>query len=174
MANKRNRLASIAEALARKPLRGNKKKYGPDLEPILNHFRKNKREGFDWCAAFVYHCCVQAGVVIPPRHPDPVKCSFAGVSAWVQWGRIPQNGFYYSIRNKTFRPQRGDLIVYNNLLGQGPHDHIGVVLSAKGPKFLTAEGNINNASGIFTRDKTKFVKGFIRIPTAYSFSFNKP
>jgi hypothetical protein len=64
--NKREALARIADELARRPLRGDKHKAGADLSPILAHFtRKDPRVGFDWCAAFVYHCCVEAGFEIP-------------------------------------------------------------------------------------------------------------
>ncbi len=169
MANKRSLLASISEELARRTLRGNKSKCGPELEPILSQFRKDKKKGFDWCAAFVFHCCIEAGFSLPARHPVPVKHSFAGVSAWIQWARMSGNGFYYSARNIRFRPQRGDLIIYNNLLGQGPNDHIGVILSGRAPGLVTAEGNIGNVSGIFRRDRTRFVKGFIRIPSSYQY-----
>ena len=170
MSSKRVLLPEIAERLARRPLRGNSRKCGPDLQPILSHFkRKNRREGFDWCAAFVYHCCVRAGFPIPVRQPEPVRWSFAAVPAWLQWAKLAENRFYYSVRHPSFRPRRGDLIVFDNLLGRGPQDHIGVVLSAGGQLYLTAEGNVNNQSGVFERYRRRNVRGFIRIPNNYSY-----
>lgn len=163
--NKRETLARIAETLARKPLRGDRDQAGVDLAPILDHFvRTNPRIGFDWCAAFVYHCCVEAGFDIPAQPPKPVRRSMAGVSAWLQWAKLPENRCCYSAKNHAFTPQRGDLVVFDDLLGNGPHDHIGVVLAAQEHELTTAEGNVDNASGIFTRRRGQTVRDYIRIP----------
>ena len=169
--NKRLLMARTAEQLAVKPLKGNKHKAGPDLEPILKHFGisgKGNRKGFDWCAAFVYHCCIEAGFDIPARPPAPVKWSLAAVPAWIQWAKLPGNRFYYSARNERFKARRGDLVVFDGILGNGPHDHIGVVLSSRRGKVITAEGNVDNVSGIFERTVDRRVRGFIRIANGYS------
>jgi hypothetical protein len=159
-------MAKIAGELAGKPLRGNRHKGGRDLEPILRHFNipgKTGRVGFDWCTAFVYHCCLEAGFAIPARPPKPVKWSLAAVPAWIQWAKLPGNRFYYSARNKRFRPRKGDLVIFDNILGGGPHDHMGVILSSRRGRLITAEGNVNNMSGIFERDAGRHIRGFIRI-----------
>ncbi len=139
---RRERIAKIAEELAAKPLIGNEQKYGPDLVPILRYFpREDPEVGFDWCAAFVCHCCLEAGLVLPVRHPadDPF-----------------------------FIPERGDLIIFDNLLGNGPNDHIGVVTHREHGRLITAEGNYLNRSGIFDRTKAALT-GFIRIADTYEY-----
>ncbi len=75
---RREQIAKIAEELAARPLIGNEQKYGPDLVPILRYFpREDPEVGFDWCAAFVYHCCLEAGLTLPVRPPAPVTRNFA-------------------------------------------------------------------------------------------------
>lgn len=168
-------LAQIAEGLARKPLRGDHNKAGADLAPILAHFtRKDPNIGFDWCAAFVYHCCIEAGFVIPARYPEPVRYSFAAVPAWLQWAKLPGHRFYYAARNHTYVPRRGDLIIFDKLFGVDRHDHIAVVLSAQGRYLVTAEGNVANTSGVFRRPREHCVRGFIRIPDDYHYVYRPP
>ena len=141
MTTKRERLSEIAEALAQKPLVGNARKAGPDLEPILSYFPRNDLSvAFDWCAAFVYHCCIQADFNLPVRYPEPVSCNFAGVLAWLQWGQLRKVNAYHSAEEQIFTPTRGDLVVFDNLLDHGPHDHIGIVLGCDGDWLSTAEG----------------------------------
>ncbi|OKP88500.1 hypothetical protein A3844_07300 [Paenibacillus helianthi] len=163
--SRRETLAEIAEELAARPLIGNEDKYGPDLEPILRYFpRDNPNIGFDWCAAFVYHCCTEAGLKLPVRYPEPVSRNFAWVEAWLEWGQL--NGFYYPISDPSFIPDQGDLIVFDNIVGNGPNDHIGVVLRVEQDKIITAEGNYNNRSGIFQRTREQ-INGYIRISDTY-------
>lgn len=169
--NKRSLLANIAEELARRPLVGDEKKCGPDLAPILAYFpRDDMSVGFDWCASFVYHCCQCAGFVLPIRYPDPVPCRFAGVNAWLVWAQLPETGFYHPAGERSFAPRRGDLIVFDNIVGNGPHDHIGVVLRRRSGVIETAEGNIDNRSGIFRRDRYQNVNGYIRIKNGYVYA----
>lgn len=162
---RRKLLVEIAERLASKPLIGNEDKYGPDLEPILCYFpRENPNIGFDWCAAFVYHCCSEAGVKLPVRYPEPVTRNFAWVEAWLEWGQL--NGFYHHISDQSFVPIEGDLIIFDNIVGNGPNDHIGIVLRTEQDKIITAEGNYYNKSGIFQRNRDQ-VNGYIRIDEMY-------
>ncbi|MBU5672203.1 CHAP domain-containing protein [Paenibacillus brevis] len=163
--SRRELLAEIAERLASRPLIGNEDKYGPDLEPILNCFpRENSSIGFDWCAAFVYHCCVEAGVKLPIRFPEPVTRNFAWVEAWLEWGQL--YSFYHPISELLFFPEKGDLIVFDNILGNGPNDHIGIVLRTEQDKIITAEGNFHNKSGIFERTADQ-INGYIRIDDSF-------
>jgi hypothetical protein len=149
---------------------GGERKCGPDLLPILMYFpRKDPAVGFDWCAAFVYHCCREAGFDLPVRYPAPVRCNFAGVRAWLEWAQRPETGYYYTRTAPGFHPQRGDLIIFNNVIDGGPHDHIGVVTGRRGSILITAEGNVGNRSGIFRRPHTRHVRGFIRIPASYQY-----
>ncbi|MGE5654774.1 MAG: HD domain-containing protein, partial [Bacillota bacterium] len=166
--DKRAKLADIAEALAAKPLAGDQNKSGPDVFPIIRYFPgATPDQGFDWCAAFVYHCCMQAGLILPIKYPDPVPCRFAGVPAWQIWAQLPQTGFYHPAGVNGFVPQRGDIVVYDAIVSEAPHDHIGVVLAYMDCELTTAEGNVNNRSGIFQRDAVKNVNGYIRIDNHY-------
>ncbi|MGG3510111.1 CHAP domain-containing protein [Paenibacillus sp. FSL W8-0187] len=163
--SRRQILAKIAEELASRPLIGNKDKYGPDLEPILRCFpRDNPNIGFDWCAAFVYHCCTEAGVKLPVRYPEPVSRNFAWVEAWLEWGQI--YSFYHHKSDQSFLPDQGDLIIFDNILGNGLNDHIGVVVKIEQGKIITAEGNYYNKSGIFQRTIEQ-INGYIRIDDTY-------
>jgi len=166
-----HRLATVAEALARTPFYGNTMGLTSNLQPIVKHFSPAPHSEFDgkWCAAFVYHCSFQAGLDLPPRHPEPVSCSFAGVRAWIEWAKLPPNRFYSSARNATYTPKRGDLVVFDWLFDPGPHDHIGVVLAVGKSKIWVAEGNVNNVSNVVERKRNSHVRGFIRIPKHYRY-----
>lgn len=165
MASRRKLLAEIAKELALRPLIGDENKSGPDLEPILNYFpREDPNIGFDWCAAFVYFCCVRSGIKLPVRYREPVSCNFAWVKAWVEWGRLYD--FYYPISEQSFIPDQGDLIIFDNILGNGSKDHIGVVIGIEQNKIITAEGNYLNKSGVFRRTRNQ-INGFIRIADTY-------
>ncbi|MCD9023457.1 CHAP domain-containing protein [Cohnella silvisoli] len=165
--DKRQLLANIAEKLAQKPIIGNEHQYGPDIEPLLLYFdRSDKNIGFPWCAAFVYHCSVQAGFGLPVKDPR-VKNRFASVHAWLEWSKL--QGYYYPVTEVTFKPDRGDLIIYDDIDGNGPHDHIGVVLGTEEEYIITAEGNVKNKSGIFRRDRFLYINGYVRIDNSYRY-----
>ena len=171
MAGKRRKLAVIAERLARKPFHGNVAGLSYNLSEITSHFPFSPAAEWEsrWCAAFVYHCCTEVGVSIPVRHPSPVPCNFAGVSAWLQWAKLPENRFYYSARNSDFIPECGDLVVFDNVVLPGPHSHIGVVLTVRRESIVTAEGNVNNLSSVLVRMRNRRIRGYIRIPSDYAF-----
>jgi len=163
-------LASIAEDLASTPRRGDENKSGPDVYPLIRYFPgATLTQGFDWCASFVYHCCMEAGFVLPIKYPDPVPCRFAAVKAWLIWAQLPETGFFTSRGDRGFMPQRGDIVIFDNIVSGGPHDHIGVVLGSDGETLTTAEGNVDNRSGIFTRHHHEKVNGFIRIDNRYQY-----
>lgn len=166
--DKRKLLADIAETLA------NKKIYGDlndeDFRSIIRYFPDGYPAlGSGWCAAFVYHCCMQAGFVLPIKFRSPVSCRFAGVLAWIEWAKLSENRFYYSSEDKNFEPKRGDIVVFDNIFKNRPHDHIGIVLNNEDGVLETAEGNVNNQSGIFKRERNKKVNGFIRIDNDYKY-----
>jgi hypothetical protein len=155
-------LASMAERLALRPFGASGRRGDPSLAPLYAPFEFDGN-GFDWCAAFVYHVCVCAGFRIPPRPQGSVRCSLAGVLGWLDWSKLRENRNYYSARHRTFRPRPGDLVLFDNLLGQGRCDHIGVVLSVSGAYLRTAEGNVNGRSGVFRRARDNKVRGYIRL-----------
>ncbi len=165
---KRERLAVIAADLAQIPFHGEEPGLGSNLQPLIERFPGGCLQEFDrkWCAAFVYHCCILAGFDIPPRYPPPVSCSFAGVAAWIEWAKLPGNRFYFS-RRSGFHPARGDLVIFNNVFIQEPHDHMGIVLEVRQDHILVAEGNVYNLSALLPRERDCHIRGYVRIPDDY-------
>ena len=72
-------LAQIARKDAQRNLVGNAEKAGDQIEKYLCLFRQAMNEhgntdkyndpkvGYDWCCAFVYYCCLEAGFNLPPN-----------------------------------------------------------------------------------------------------------
>ncbi|MTI48082.1 MAG: HD domain-containing protein [Firmicutes bacterium] len=173
---KRSEFADIAEELAAKNICGERDnniymdiiKYYPEASA----FDELKNS---WCAAFVYHCALRAGIELPIKQP-PFKYRFAGVGTWYEWGK--DNGFCFH-DNEDFIPSRGDIVIYNNIVSpenkpeNSPwHDHTGVVLSCESEYLIVAEGNINNqnVSGIIKRKRDGTIGCFIRIPDDYKYN----
>lgn len=132
-----------------------------------------------WCAAFVYHCCLEAGLALPIRVPHNAKKTangrFACVAAWYEWGM--ENGFC-RFEEDGFVPERGDIVVYNNIIpkedkpeGGAWCDHIGIVIFRDNDGMMVAEGNAGNknASDIIRRRHGGAVGCYIRIPEDYAY-----
>ena len=168
--------ADIAEGLASEKVCGEKNDI--DFMNIIKYYPEPS--AFDelrnyWCAAFVYHCALKAGLELPIRQP-PFKNRFAGVGTWYHWGTA--NHFCYYEKD-GFKPSRGDIVIYNNIIpaenketNSSWHDHIGVVLSSENEEFLiVAEGNIDNrnVSGIINRKCDHTIGCFIRIPENFEY-----
>lgn len=163
-------LADIAEKLAEQRIRGEKEE--PVYLEIIKYYPE--AEAFDelkngWCAAFVYHAALLAGLELPIKQP-PYKYRFAGVGPWYEWGK--EKGFLY-FPNGEFIPMRGDIVIYNNIIpkenkqeNSSWHDHIGILLSHKGDYLIVAEGNVDNqnVSGIVKRKYDDTIGCFLRIP----------
>lgn len=172
----RLQMADIAEAMADKNITGTKT--DRDYLEIIRYYPE--QTAFDelkngWCAAFVYHCAVLAGLRLPIRFEPLYISRFAGVRAWYEWGE--KNSFCFKEENGML-PERGDIVIYDNIIPAENkpsltpwHDHIGVVLSVKEDVLLVAEGNVDNknVSGIVTRSRYQNVGYFLRIPDKYSF-----
>lgn len=165
--------ADFAEKLASQNIRGER-----DSElfmDIAGYYPEDS--AFDelkngWCAAFLYHCALKAGLALPIKLP-PYKFRFAGVGTWFEWGR--DNGLCV-YESDGFTPERGDIVIYNNIIpaenkptNGAWHDHIGIVLSGDGEKLVVAEGNINNqnVSGIVERVRNQTIGCYLRIPDGY-------
>ena len=129
-----------------------------------------------WCAAFVYHCCQEAGFYLPIKWPTE-DIRFAGVAPWNTWAR--RVGFFIKDEPGVI-PQRGDIILYRNIIPPEnkpqeqrhiPIDHIGIILSSDSNDFTVAEGNVNNenVSGILTRPLHQNVEGYIRIDNSFNY-----
>ncbi|MDP5274910.1 CHAP domain-containing protein [Chengkuizengella axinellae] len=171
--DKRNLLADISEELASQNIIGIPEDklyreichYWPDLD-IYKVLKEN------WCAAFVYHCCMQAGILLPTIYPN-AKYRLAGVGAILKWAQLPETGFFY-YDDQNFRPQRGDIVIYEKLLSNNSHDHIGIVLDYEDQEILVAEGNKDNEnySSVFSRCRERNILGYIRIDNEYEFHFD--
>ncbi|MFC1737105.1 CHAP domain-containing protein [Candidatus Hydrogenedentota bacterium] len=169
MITKRQNLVRIAEKLALKPFHDKMMGLSSNIELITDHFPEGPRAEFDgkWCAAFVYHCCVQAGFEIPYRHPTKAFGTFAGVRAWLQWAKLQENRFYFSSRNSRCNPESGDIVIYDHVFDPGPHDHMGIVLAASDEALRVAEGNVHGISAVVERTRNSHIRGYIRIPNNY-------
>jgi hypothetical protein len=94
--------------------------------------------GYNWCAAFVRWCLLQAGA---PANRLPNARQSAGVWAWRNWGRE-------TLRLKRNNPERGDLFFWINPNGTG---HIGFIAevfrdnNGNWASLRTLEGNTNAA-----------------------------
>lgn len=172
---KRSEFADIVEAIASQNVCGERDnevfmniiKYYP--EPSAFQELKNY-----WCAAFVYHCALKAGLELPIKQP-PYQYRFAGVGTWYQWATDNHFCFY---EKDGFIPSRGDIVIYNNIIppenkekNSAWHDHIGVVLSCEEEYLVVAEGNINNqnVSGIIKRKRDNTIGCFVRIPDGFEY-----
>ena len=115
----------------------------------------------NWCAAFVYHCCMQAGILLPIRYPNG-NYRLAGVGAIFEWAQLPETGFFY-YDDQNFRTQRGDIVIYEKLLSNNSHDHIGIVLDCEDQEILVAEGNKDNEnySSVFRRYRERNILGIV-------------
>jgi hypothetical protein len=172
--DRRSKLAEIAEALGRENIigvPGDERyreicKYWPD-RAIYKELQSS------WCAAFVFYCCRQAGFLLPIRYPNGIY-RLAGVGAWLEWARLPETGFLYFDEQNGFTPQRGDIVIYEKLLSDDSHDHIGIVLACNDKEILVAEGNRDNQnySSVFYRDRRRCILGYIRIDNDYQFHFS--
>lgn len=171
--------ADIAESIASQNIIGEKDdkafmdiiKYYPEPS-VFNELNNN------WCAAFVYHCVLMAGLELPIKQP-PYRYRFAGVGTWYEWAKDHDICFYEA---DGFIPARGDIVIYNNIIPpedkpkNSPwHDHIGIVLSCDKEYLLVAEGNINskNVSGIIKRKRDNTIGCFIRIPDGFEYDYYK-
>jgi hypothetical protein len=81
--------------------------------------------------------------------------------------------FYYDEQD-GFIPQRGDIVIYEKLLSDESHDHIGIVLACDQKEILVAEGNRDNQnySSVFHRDRWRCILGYIRIDNGYQLHFS--
>lgn len=157
--NRRLLLANFAKELAKKKINGIKS--DKSFMEIIKYYPEES--AFDelesgWCAAFVYHCCMKVGIVLPIK-PPPASCRLAGVGAWYEWGMHKEFCIY---DRDGFIPEKGDIVIFNNIVppenkpkNSSWHDHIGIVLACDNEELTVAEGNIDNknVSGIMTRKR---------------------
>ncbi len=88
--------------------------------------------------------------------------------------QLPENQFFSYDGQEDFTPERGDIVIYEKLLSDHAHDHIGIILACDENEILVAEGNRDNKnySSVFRRDRKHCVLGYIRINEDYQFKFD--
>ena len=168
----RNLLAEIARREGELGLAGNANKAGPAIEKYLGVLRdalnanagtslySDVTVGFDWCGAFVYYCCLEAGFRFPPK-PDPIyRYTLGAVPAWRNWA--VSDGFFHPVGSIV--PEAGDIALYNHVCSDQPLDHIGIVLEVTKDGILSAEGNVANRTEIVFREFS-VIDGYVRLPT---------
>ncbi|HKM05199.1 MAG TPA: CHAP domain-containing protein [Lachnospiraceae bacterium] len=160
------KLAEAARLEAISCFHGNVMGTKANLEPIISSFPIRDMRKWDnrWCAAFVYYCCIKAGIELPIKHPDQaVSCNFSGCIAWKQWAQLPDYDFWHEGDEIDFVPEPGDIIMFDYVLEGMILDHMGIILENNDHVILVAEGNFNNVSAIVQRNKDKHIRGFIRL-----------
>jgi len=145
---------------------------GPEIEKYLSLFREtfNRRAGtqeysdltvgYPWCAAFAYYCCVAAGFWIEPEPSERVNGSLAAVCTWHEWASLPEHRM---LLGPDSTPAVGDIVLFDRLLEEKPLDHLGVVLAVGPASIVTAEGNVHNRGGVFTRRLDGHINGYVRL-----------
>lgn len=161
----KNKLAEVARSEALKTYHGRVMETEPTIGEMIKYFPKWTPEEADglWCAAFVYHCCVTAGFEIPIRPKECVTSHLAGCLAWEEWAKADPQLSYHPA-NSSYEPSRGDIVLFDNVFCNSEHDHMGIVLECKSDSIITAEGNINNLSGVLERRRDKHIRAYISIP----------
>ncbi|MBO5501629.1 MAG: CHAP domain-containing protein [Clostridia bacterium] len=164
-------LAEVARRNALKPFHGFLPHEDSNLAPIVAHFPRwnlTEADGL-WCAAFVYHCCMEAGFHFPYSPEECESCSLAGCGGWEEFAMKHSRIRYH--RGDDFLPQPGDIVLYDRVFCDAEHDHIGIVLEADESHLLCAEGNspLGNISGIISRSRDEHIRGYIRIPDCFCY-----
>lgn len=169
----RIKLAEIAKAAALKPFYGNLQDKGANIQSIVALFPKWNVEQADrnWCAAFVYYCCVEAGFHIPYSPDECISCSLAGCGGWEDFALNDKRIEYHLGNDDTFIPEAGDIVLYDRVFINAEHDHIGILLENKTKSIVVAEGNTfnDNISRVLIREKDEHIRAYIRIPNNFNY-----
>lgn len=169
----RAKLAEVARTEALRPFHGTLANKESNIKPIVDLFPKWSVEQADrnWCAGFVYYCCVKAGFIIPYSPKECVSCSLAGCGGWEDFAIGDKRIEYYLGSDMNFLPDAGDIVLYDRVFINLEHDHIGIVLASKKDTITVAEGNTfnDNISRILERDKDEHIRAYIRIPNHFTY-----
>ena len=173
----RRKLAEIARIAAQKPFYGIVQNKEPNIQPIVALFPKwnMKQADKNWCAAFVYYCCTEAGFQIPYSPDECISCSLAGCGGWEDFALNDKRIDYYHGNKDTFIPEAGDIVIYDRVFINAEHDHIGIVLENHPDSIVVAEGNTfnDNISRVLSRNKDEHIRAYIRIPNNFNYYENK-
>lgn len=87
----------------------------------------------------------------------------AGVKVWYDWANLLENQFYHSVDRAGFIPRIGDIVLFDRLLENVELDHIGIVVGIEQEGIVTAEGNVVNQTGVFSRPFNKQINSYVRL-----------
>lgn len=166
----REHLAELAREFALLPFHGAVDGMATNLLPIVRLFptwNVTEADGL-WCAAFVYYCCTEAGFDFPYRPRECKTCHLAACLGWEEFAAGNQLIEYHKGAD-GFVPEAGDIVIYDRVFENREHDHIGIVLEKRERTILTAEGNVNNRSGIIERSIDEHIRAYLRIPDGYHY-----
>ena len=166
----REQLAIVAKRLALTPFHGAVDGKDSNLFPIVQPFVTWSVREADgrWCAAFVYHCCTEAGFDFPYRPDECKTCHLAGCLGWEEFA-LGDPRIEYHPGTDDFVPAPGDIVLYDRVFENLPHDHIGVILEKRAHSILAAEGNVHNVSAVIKRMIDAHIRAYIRIPDGYRY-----
>ncbi|MGI6279097.1 MAG: CHAP domain-containing protein [Acutalibacteraceae bacterium] len=162
-------LAKIARDEAVKFYHGFVMHTKPNFQDLIRPFGISEQQADrTWCGAFVHYCCKKAGFNLPAKPPgssfDFLKCY-----AWEDWAKADKNIDYFKAGNNGSTPEIGDIVLYDKVFDNRENDHIGIIVDLNGDTITAAEGNINNVSGIISRQIDHHIRAYIRIPENYSY-----
>lgn len=123
----------------------------------------------NWAAAFVYHCCYEAGFILPIRYQNAAE-RFCTIKSWLDFASMLCNGFFHPRGESGFTPERGDIVVFDRLLEDKEYaDHMGIVVMTSPDRITVAEGNAraSNVSDVIEHSATHHVRGYIRMPNDF-------
>ena len=162
-----NRLAEVAQQEACKSFHGKIMGTESNIHDIVKLFPKWSVDEADalWCAAFVFYCCKKAGMCIPYK-PAECSLSLAACPAWEEWAKADRRITYVS---GSADPEAGDIVIFDHVFCQSPHDHMGIVIEVTDDALLVAEGNFNNVSCIVERKRDAHIRCYIKIPQNFRY-----
>jgi len=128
---------------------------------------------FEWCGATV-HWQLNEYLFKPQGKEFPIKFkkdtyTFALVEEWQLWAKELE---FHKPNDGSYEARPGDICIFdwNRKSLHEPDtdwdDHIGVVIKNNGSTFTTAEGNVNNRTGIFERPNF-LIESFVVIPEGW-------
>jgi len=162
-----NRLAETARRETFKFFHGKIMGMESNIHEMVELFPKWSVEEADglWCAAFVLYCCNKAGMYIPHK-PTECSMSLAACPAWEEWAKADNRIIYVP---ESDEPQPGDIILFDYVFCDLPHDHMGIVIKVKKDMLLVAEGNFNNVSCVVERKRDAHIRCYIRMPVDFRY-----
>ena len=95
-------------------------------------------------------------------------CHLAACPGWEEFATGDYRIEYHK-GSEAFVPEAGDIVIYDRVFENKEHDHIGIILEKRENTILSAEGNVNNISGIMERSIDEHIRAYIRIPDGYRY-----